>query len=110
MAGGIGPGGRVEARVIFAQHLSLEGELVVAPFLLGGQFDVSPDVAPLERHGHGVPIWRKTTVGMGWDDRKTFPFSAKLAFFAAELSEHPVDRMGYRGGMIRFDIPLELVP
>lgn len=109
MAAGIGPGGRVEARVTFAQRLSLDGELVVAPFLLGGQFDVSNDVAPLERQGHGIPVWRKATVGIGWEDRKTFPFKASIAFFAAELSEQPLDRIGYRGGMIRFDIPLEIV-
>jgi hypothetical protein len=36
------------------------------------------------------------------------PFDLTLAFFAAELSDRPVDRIGYRGLMLRFDIPLRV--
>ncbi len=106
---GIGPGGRVEGRLIVKQHLSLEGEVVMAPFLLGGPSrNVSRDVAPLDFGREGVSVWRKVGLGIGWQDPRNIPFKATLAFFAAELSERPLDRIGYRGGMIRFDIPLRV--
>ncbi len=31
-----------------------------------------------------------------------------IGVFAAELSTRPVDRIGYRGAMLRFDIPLRM--
>jgi hypothetical protein len=106
---GIGPGGRVEGRVIFKQHLSVEGELVMAPFLLGGPAkNVSSDIAPLDFEREGMSVWRKVGVGLGWEDPDILPFKATLAFFAAELSERPIERIGYRGGMLRFDIPLKV--
>jgi hypothetical protein len=106
---GIGPGARVEGRMIIGQRLSLEAELVAAPFLVGGPSEnVSRDVAPLDHEREGMSVWRKTGIGIGWDDPRHLPFKATLAFFAAELSDRPVDRIGYRGGMIRFDIPLKV--
>lgn len=106
---GIGPGGRVEGRMILFQHLSLEADLVMAPFLLGGPTKhVSTDVAPLDFERGGMSVWRKVGAGIGWDDPKILPFKVMLAVYAAELSERPLDRIGYRGGMLRFDIPLRV--
>jgi hypothetical protein len=109
LAAGIGPGARVEGRMIVKQHLSLEGDVVMAPFLLGGpSTNVARDVAPLDFERDGMTVWRKVGLGIGWDDPVNVPFKVTLAFFGAELSERPLDRLGYRGGMIRFDIPLRL--
>ncbi|MBX3198480.1 MAG: hypothetical protein KF894_10140 [Labilithrix sp.] len=106
---GIGPGARVEGRLIVKQHLSLEGELVMAPFLLGGPTrQVSSDVAPLDFEREGMSVWRKVGLGIGWDDPRNVPFKATLAFFGAELSDRPIHQIGYRGGMLRFDIPLRV--
>jgi hypothetical protein len=106
---GIGPGGRIEGRLIFGRHLTLEGELVVAPFLLGVPVrHTSKDVAPLDFDREGMSVWRKYTVGIGWDDPRNVPFKLTLATFAAELSERPIERIGYRGVMLRFDIPLRV--
>ncbi len=106
---GIGPGARVEGHMIVKQHLALEGELVMAPFLVGGPSKhVSSDVAPLDFEREGVSVWRKVGLGVAWDDPAHLPFKATLAFFGAELSERPVERIGYRGVMLRFDIPLKV--
>jgi len=106
---GIGPGARVEGRMIVKQHLALEGEIVVAPFLVGGPSkNVSSDVAPLDFEREGMSVWRKVGLGLAWDDPRRVPFKTTLAFFGAELSERPVERIGYRGVMLRFDIPLKL--
>jgi hypothetical protein len=106
---GIGPGARAEGRMIIQQHLSLEGEIVMAPFVLGGPAShVSKDVAPLDFRREGVTVWRKMGFGIGWEDPENVPFKVTLAFFGAELSERPLDRIGYRGGMLRFDIPLRV--
>lgn len=106
---GLGPGARVEARLILGQHLSIEGEAVVAPFLVGGPTRrASADVAPLDFEREGWSVWRKVGAGIGWDDPAHIPFKATLAFFGAELSERPIERIGYRGGMIKFDIPLKV--
>lgn len=106
---GIGPGARLEGRVIFAQHVSLDGELVVAPFLAGGPTShVSHDVAPLDYERDGVSVWRKVGLGVGVDLPELVPFRATLAFYGSELSSRPLDRLGDRGGMIRFEIPLRV--
>ncbi len=108
--GGIGPGARIEGRVAIERHLTLEGDLVVAPFLLGGPAtSVSADVAPLDeaRGGGDFSVWRKVQAGIGWDDPSVFPFKMTVAFFGAELSNRSVDQIGYRGAMMRFDIPLK---
>lgn len=107
--GGIGPGARAEGRLIAWQKYSLEGELIFAPFLLGGPIrQVSHDVAPLDYPRQGFSVWRKATLGLSWFDPKILPFKTTLAFFAAELSDRPVEKMGYRGAMFRFDIPLKV--
>jgi len=106
---GLGPGARVEGRMILAQHVLLEAEAVMAPFFLGGPAKhVSRDVAPLDFDRQGISVWRKLGVGIGYQDWQSLPFKATFALFAAELSERPLDRIGYRGGMIRFDIPLKV--
>lgn len=106
---GIGPGARVEARLILGHHLSIEGEAVFAPFLAGGPSrGVSKDVAPLDFEREGWSVWRKVGAGIGWDDPEHIPFKATLAFFGAELSDRPIEKIGYRGGMIKFDIPLKV--
>lgn len=106
---GIGPGGRVEARVAIMRHLTIEGDLVVAPFLLGGPSSrVSRDVAPLDAPRDGLSVWRKVGAGIGWDDPRVLPFKPTLAFFGAELSERSMASVGYRGVMVRFDVPLKV--
>lgn len=106
---GIGPGVRAEGRLSIKHHLVLEGEMIMAPFIAGGPSRrVSPDIAPLDFEREGVSVWRKVGLGIGWDDPRHLPFKATLAFFGAELSERPVERIGYRGVMLRFDIPLKV--
>jgi hypothetical protein len=105
--GGIGPGGRAEARVTFFRRVALEGELIMAPFLLGGPTSERPsrDIAPLDFEREGMSVWRKLTGGIAYVDPK-WPLKPTLGFFAAELSDRPVEKMGHRGVMIRFDLPL----
>lgn len=107
--GGIGPGGRVDARVIFGRRLGLDAELVVAPFLLGGPTSDRPssDIAPLDFEREGWSVWRKGLVGISWNDPK-WPIRPVVAAFGAELSERPVFLAGHRGVMLRFDIPLRV--
>ena len=106
---GIGPGARVEAHLALFRHLGLEANLVVAPFVLGGPVRETPRaIAPLDVDREGVSVWRKLDVGLAWDDPVRLPFKPTVAFFAAELSERPLDRIGYRGVMLRFDVPLRL--
>lgn len=106
---GAGPGGRAEVRVIFARHLSLDGELVVAPFLLGGPTHrPSPDVAPLDAPRGGTPTWRHLDLGVSWDHATALPMRAGVSFFGAELSGRPVTELGHRGVMLRFEFPLRI--
>jgi hypothetical protein len=108
--GGIGPGGRAEARLIFGRRVALEGELIMAPFLLGGPTGSRPstDIAPLDFEREGTTVWRKLTAGIAYDDPKNLPFKMTFAIFGAELSDRPVGLAGHRGGMIRFDFPLRV--
>lgn len=105
--GGIGPGGRAEARLTFFRHVSLEAELVMAPFLVGGPTGSRPssDIAPLDFEREGMSVWRKATGGIAYVDEK-WPLKPTLGVFAAELSDRPVEKIGHRGVMIRFDLPL----
>lgn len=107
--GGIGPGGRLDARVIFGRRLGVEAELVIAPFLLGGPTGARPsaDIAPLDFEREGMSVWRKGLAGLSWNDPK-WPLRPVLAAFAAELSERPMVLAGHRGVMLRFDIPLRV--
>jgi len=107
--GGIGGGVRAEGRLIFWQHLSLEAELVMAPFIMGGPADrVSKDVAPLDYGREGFSVWRKVHAGIGYEDPKIVPFKVSAGVFGAELSDRPIEKVGYRGVMLRFDIPLRV--
>jgi hypothetical protein len=107
--GGIGPGGRVDARVVFGRRIGLDAELVVSPFLLGGPVSGRPstDISPLDFERGGMSVWRKGLVGVSWNDPK-WPIRPVLAAFAAELSERNVFLAGHRGVMLRFDIPLRV--
>jgi hypothetical protein len=105
---GAGPGGRAEIRVTLFRRVSVTGEIVVAPFVVGGPTSrASSDVAPLDFEREGVSTWRKANVGLGYYDR-SMPFVTTLSFFSAELSERPVERLGYRGMMLRLDVPLRV--
>lgn len=107
--GGVGPGARAELHVVILRHLTLEGDLTVAPLLIGGtSSNIQRAVEPLNYERSGLPVWRKLDFGIGFQDYKIFPFKPVIQFFGAELSERPLDRLGYRGGMVRFDIPLRV--
>lgn len=107
--GGVGPGGRVEVRTTFFRRVSLEAELMMAPFLFGGPTSSRPssDIAPLDFERHGMTVWRKGVIGIAYVDPK-WPLKPTLAAFAAELSERPIERAGHRGVMLRFDFPLRV--
>jgi hypothetical protein len=107
--GGIGPGMRVEAQLVLGQRVGIEGEVVMAPFLLGGPVSGKPssDIAPLDFEREGWSVWRKGTVGLSWNDRH-WPLKPVLGAFAAELSERPMWLAGHRGVILRFDIPLRV--
>jgi hypothetical protein len=107
--GGVGPGARTELHITVLRHLTLEGNLILAPLLIGSASgNISRAVEPLNYPRSGIPMWRKLDVGIGFQDYKLVPFKPVLMFFGAELSERPLDRLGYRGGMIRFDIPIRV--
>lgn len=107
--GGIGPGARTELSLVLFRHLTLEGDLTVAPLLIGGASrEIPRAVEPLNYPRSGLPMWRKIDFGIGWQDYKLMPFKPTLELFAAELSERRFDRIGYRGAMLRFDVPLRV--
>lgn len=106
---GAGPGGRVEGRVAIHQHLVVEADLTMAPLVIGGpESQVSAEVAPLDRPRHGVSVFRRIIAGVGWDDPNLLPFKPTLSFFATELSDRAIDRIGYQGLLLRFDVPLKV--
>ncbi len=106
---GIGPGGRVELDLRLAEHVSLDAELVVAPFLLGGPTTRrDPEIAPLDFARDGISTWRRSTVALGWVGSKSFQMKTSFALSAMELSDRPITRAGHLSGMLRFDIPLDL--
>jgi hypothetical protein len=104
--GGLGPGARAEVSLVALRHLVIDGDFVLAPFLLGGASHVSSDVAPLATPPSGFPTWRQLTVGIGYRDPATIPFTPHVELFAAELSNRTLEHAAYRGVMMRFDIPL----
>lgn len=104
--GGVGPGARTELSLVLFQHVALDGDLTIAPLLLGGAGHPSANVAPLDGPRSGFPTWRKLDFGIGYQDYRNLPFKPAFEFFGAELSSRRVDKVGYRGAMMRFDIPL----
>lgn len=105
---GIGPGGRAEIRVIGYKRLSLDAELVMAPFLLGATTtSPSSDLAPLDGPRDGMPVWRKVGLGVSWDHSES-SMRAGIAFFGAELSGRNPLVFGHRGVMLRFEFPLRI--
>lgn len=106
---GLGPGARAELDVRFFEHLSLDGELVVAPFFLGGPTTRrEPEIAPLDFAREGTSVWRRLTAELGIVGSRSFPLKTSIAFSAMELSDRPVTRFGYRTVSLRFDIPLDV--
>jgi hypothetical protein len=106
---GGGVGGRVEARAIVMRRFSLDAELIMAPFFVGGAtHDPPPDVAPLDAPRGGVPVWRYVALGASFDHTPIMPMRAGVSVFGAELSGRPVEQIGHRGVMIRFEFPLRL--
>ena len=109
LEGGVGPGGRVEVALIFGGAVEAHGDLTVAPFLLGhATAHANSAAAPLDYARSGIPIWRRGSVGIGWVNSKIVPLKPSIDLFGAELSERRIDRLGYRGAMLRFDIPLRV--
>lgn len=107
--GGIGPGARVDARLVFAKRLGIEAELIMAPFLVGGPTSDRPstDISPLDFEREGMSVWRKLVFGVSWND-PTWPVRPVVAAFGAELSEREVFLAGHRGVTLRFDVPLRV--
>ena len=104
--GGVGPGGRTEVSFVLGRHLTVDGDLTIAPLLLGGAIYPSSAVAPLDVAHRGFPTWRKLDFGIGYQDYARMPFKPSVEVFAAELSNRRIDKVDYRGVMMRFDIPL----
>lgn len=107
--GGVGPGGRAEAAIVILRHLTFDADLTVAPLLINGTSrDISRAVEPLNYPRSGLPTWRKLDFGVGFQHYAFLPFKPSIQFFAAELSTRRIDEMGYRGAMLRFDVPLRV--
>lgn len=107
LEGGIGPGARAEIDVIFGGHVEAHVDATISAFLLGGTNEhPNHAVAPLDFRHDGIPIWRRANVGIGYVDWQKMPMKPSFELFGAELSERRVDRLGYRGVMLRFDVPL----
>ena len=107
LEGGIGPGGRAELALVFGRHLEAHVDATLAPLLIGDATEhPNHAAAPLDYVHDGIPMWRRGNVGLGWIDYKALPLKPSFELFAAELSERRIDRMGYRGAMLRFDVPL----
>jgi len=107
--GGIGQGGRVDARPVFPRRGGIEAGLILGPFLVGGPAGRPPAAhpPPPPPPGPGMSVWRKHTLGLSWNDPK-WPVKPVVAAWAAELSERNVFLAGHRGLMLRFDIPLRV--
>jgi hypothetical protein len=103
---GVGLGGRAELALTFARAVRLEGNLVVAPLLLGSRRpSVAPELAPLVAARRGIPCWRELSAGIAVPE-PVLPMRLGLSFFAGELSTRPLAKLGYRGLMLRFAFPL----
>jgi hypothetical protein len=106
---GAGPGARVEARFIFFRRVSLDGELVMAPFVIGGPTThPSSDVAPLDAPRGGLPVWRALSFGPSLDLTPMMPMRTGISAFGLELSGRPVHLFGHQGIMMRFEFPLRV--
>lgn len=106
---GLGPGARMEARLIFLERLSLDAEVVLAPLFIGGPTTSPPrEVAPLDAPRGGIPTWRYVGLGASWDRPDFMPMRVGLSFFGAELSGRPITKLGHQGVMLRFEFPLRV--
>jgi hypothetical protein len=105
---GVGPGVRTEANLTFFRRLSLDAELVFAPLFLGAgsRQQTGPEIAPLDSPREGTSVFRKLTVGVGWDDPAVLPMKTSVGIIAAELSGRPVYELGHHAVVLRFDVPL----
>ncbi|HEY8075088.1 MAG TPA: hypothetical protein VIF62_13285, partial [Labilithrix sp.] len=71
---GLGPGARAEAHVVVMRRFTFDGEIVAAPFFVGGPTThPSHDVAPLDAPRSGTPVWRYVTAGVSWDHVPVLP-------------------------------------
>ncbi len=104
---GVGPGARAELGVTLFRHVRIDGSMVAAPLWLGTRRTrFSPELAPLAPARDGVPWWRMLTLGLAFE-HPALPLRLGASVFAAELSTRPLDELGQRGFMLRFDYPLE---
>jgi len=104
---GVGLGGRAELGLTLFEHVRLDGGLVVAPLPLGTRRTRwLPELAPLTPAPNGVPWWRMVTLGVAFE-HPALPLRMGISVFLAELSTRPIDDLGQRGFMLRFDYPLE---
>jgi hypothetical protein len=100
---GLGPGGRAELGVTFAHALRLEGNLVVAPLVLGSRRSAVPaELEPLVAAKRGIPTWRAFSAGVAVVS-PLLPMRLGLSCFAAEVSTRPITKLGV---MLRFAFPL----
>jgi hypothetical protein len=53
-------------------------------------------------------VWRSLAAGISFDNAPVLPMRAGVALFGAELSGRPVERLGHRGVMLRFEFPLRV--
>ncbi len=106
---GAGLGARAELGVTLFRHVRLDAGVVAAPLALGTRHTrFSPELAPLRASPapDGVPWWRMLTLGIAFEHR-ALPLRMGVSVFGAELSTRPIDEIGQRGFMLRFDYPLE---
>lgn len=104
---GAGPGARAELGVTLLHHVRLDGSVVAAPLVLGTRRTrFAPELAPLAPAPDGIPWWRMLTLGLAFE-HPALPLRLGVSVFAAELSTRPIDEIGQRGFMLRFDYPLE---
>jgi hypothetical protein len=103
---GIGPGARGELALTFARRVRLAGGVVMAPLVAGTRHTrSSPELAPLDAGGSGLPWWRALSLGL---DVTAPPLGMQFgaSLFFAELSTRRLDEFGHAGFMFRFDFPL----
>lgn len=104
---GVGLGARAELGVTLFRHVRIDGSAVAAPLALGTRRTrFSPELAPLAPAPEGIPWWRMLTLGVAFE-HPALPLRLGASVFAAELSTRPIDELGQRGFMLRFDYVLD---
>jgi hypothetical protein len=93
---GVGAGGILEASLAFWRRFALEGQIEVAPLILGSA------------SSGGVPLWRTVSLGLGLWPPIFEPLKMSLRLWAAELSDRSIGTLGHRAAMLRFELPVPL--